>query len=113
MRISIQETREIKDLTAIGLNGIEWTADLVDAGGLKRDEASDAYIMTAESFKFWNQYIKDADADSDAIETLAAQMDLDEDAVRNRVYKACGNYETGQHHDARLLEIEAIMQENY
>jgi hypothetical protein len=75
MKIRIEETTEVKDLTIIDRkSNCEWTADLVEAGRLKRDD-DDNTIMTADDFDWWSEYISDHEVTEDEAEKLAEELE--------------------------------------
>lgn len=75
MKIRIEETNEVRDLTSIDRKtNCEWTADLIEAGSRKRDD-DDNTIMTADDFDWWSEYISDTEATEDEAEELASELD--------------------------------------
>jgi hypothetical protein len=47
-----------KELVAIGINGIEWTEDLLgNHDALNYDEEAEVYVMSEEDFKWWEELI--------------------------------------------------------
>ena len=52
--MTILVDREVKELEAIGKNGIEWTEDLLGSyEALHYDEEREQYTMTKEEFEWW------------------------------------------------------------
>lgn len=75
MKIRIEETGEVKDLIILDRKtGCEWTADLVESGNRKSDDAG-IIILTADDYDWWSDYIADYEATEDEAEELAADLD--------------------------------------
>lgn len=86
MKIRINETSEIKELSIIGLNGIEWTGDL-----LSRDDAlifnseTEEYEMNKNAYEWWKEYIDNFNVDEKAIEELAEELNIEVDDINLRL----------------------------
>lgn len=49
---------EVRELTAIGINGIEWTNDLLgNYDALHYDDELDEYAMTEDEFDWWEPVV--------------------------------------------------------
>jgi hypothetical protein len=53
---------ELKDLTIIGINEIEWTADLITASDFYNAETEE-YEMISDDYNWWKEYIENYEAD--------------------------------------------------
>lgn len=66
---------EARELTAMGINGIEWTNDLLgNYDALHYDNDTDEYTMTEDEFEWWEPVVKMLN------EINELEQDLDEDA---------------------------------
>ena len=116
MLIHIRETDEIKELRASdishGYPGIEWTQDLVEAGGLPTD-AEGISIMSQSDYAWWWKYINDMDADesdlNDLTDTLVRlSVDNATDEVRDTVADYLSGMDMEDHHSGRQRAIAEI-----
>jgi hypothetical protein len=75
MKIIIKETGKTANLTAIDRStDCEWTADLIEAGGLEHDEDG-ITIMTQDDYEWWAKYIRDNEQTEDDAESLADELE--------------------------------------
>lgn len=77
MQIKIKETGETKELTAMGYKtGMEWTADLIEAGSRERDTEDDNItVMTSDDYDWWTEYINDLDKTDEEATALAEELE--------------------------------------
>ena len=81
MKVIINETNEVKDLTIIDSgSGCEWTADLVsdDSSFDDYDREDGYYHISQESYDFWKTYISFYEADETEEKELYETYDADE-----------------------------------
>jgi hypothetical protein len=96
MKIRINETNEVKDLTIIDRNtGLEWTRDLLgNNDALNYDDDDEIHTMSQDDFEWWEEYINDYEADEEEKEELINELcevgldgnEIVEAAVENELY---------------------------
>lgn len=106
MRIMIKETKQIKELTIYGENGIEWTTDLLgNAGALKeKDEETEILILNQEDFDWWKEYIKNHESDEEEITELAEELNID----INEIYEQINENQTNDLNDEHTIKQEVL-----
>jgi hypothetical protein len=87
MDIRIKGTEDVRELTAIDrVTGLEWTADLISAGNLPRDD-NERPIMDAEDYEWWATYISDSEETEREAEQLSAEIGV----PVGDILEACGS----------------------
>jgi hypothetical protein len=113
MLIRIAETNEVKELRALDRKtGVEWTKDLVEAGGLQRDDEG-IHIMSQVNYGWWRQYLSDMDADEGELSDLTDELrrlgvDNATDEVRDIVADYLAYMDMEDHHKGRQRAIAEI-----
>lgn len=75
MKIIIKETGLEDCLIIVDKNtGCEWTADLIEAGGMESDEDGNT-IMSQDDFDWWKNYISDHEKTEEEAEELAEKLE--------------------------------------
>lgn len=97
---------EIKDLTIIGINGIEYTADLITASDFWNDETEN-YEMVEEDFDWWKEYITNYENDAEEIIKLAEEIELEESEIYNMINDYITN-DLNDEHDIKQFVIKKL-----
>lgn len=113
MKIRIKETQEVKDLVAMDYtqweSGIEWTADLITAPDFWNSETQE-HEMSQDDFDWWSEWIENDDRDQEEIKTLAEELEIDIDIIRQRIDE---NYtELNNQHETIQYVLNEIRDEN-
>lgn len=86
MNLRIKETGEMKDLTIIGSNGVEWTRDLLGNNNAAHyNGENEEYEMTEGDFEWWEEYIRDNEKDADEAMELAKKVGINESEIWDRI----------------------------
>ncbi|MCB2308884.1 hypothetical protein LGL08_20635 [Clostridium estertheticum] len=114
MEIRINETKELKNLTIIGANGIDWTNDLLgNADATTYNEETEEHEMSQETFDWWNEYINNNIMDELELVALADELEIEEDIIRLRVQEAVGgSNDMGDEHMITQNVFAEIREEN-
>lgn len=106
MKIRIEGTDEIKDLTICADNGIEWTADLIEAGGMPTDE-SDNIIMSQGDYDWWAEYISDTYRTEDEAKALADKIGMDYSDLMMEISAAMADTDMDGHRNAAVYVMDS------
>jgi hypothetical protein len=101
MEFRIKESGEVKDLTIIDKNGIEWTGDLLgNNNALEYNKTTDEHVLSEEDFDWWKQYIKDFNADAEEAEELAEELGIEESEIWEE-YNMMATNDLNDEHDIK------------
>lgn len=113
MQIKINETDEIKTLSIVDDNGIEWTQDLIgNAGklgvpdGFTWSEEEGIYLVGQDEYYWWANYIADHNATAEEARALAEELGVDLAEVYELIAARTGN-----DYDMHRWEAQQAMQE--
>lgn len=86
MEIRIKKTNELKDLSIVDSNGIEWTGDLLgNNNAISYNNETEEYEMSEDDFEWWNEYITNYENDEKEIEELAEDLEIEKSEIWERV----------------------------
>ncbi|MEG1482923.1 MAG: hypothetical protein RSA57_03895 [Cetobacterium sp.] len=100
MKIRIIETGELKQLIATGINGVEWTYDLLgNNSATTYNNETEEHEMSQDDFNWWEEYILNDEKDAEEITGLVEEFGIDESEIRNKIneYNAFNNDLGDQH----------------
>ncbi len=110
MEIRINGTGELKELRAIGTNGIEWTGDLLgNHDATTYNHETEEHEMSSDDFGWWEEYISDNEKDAAEVVQLAEEFGINEGEIWERINENL-TCDLGDEHQVKqnvLAEIRA------
>lgn len=117
MNVQITETGERKQLAIVDAqSGVNWVADLIGNSGAMNDgqfvwgDEADAYLCNQETYDWWAQYIRDAEATEAEATALAGELGISvADVLMAIDANQDGDY--AAHRDRALIAMEQLRDE--
>ena len=110
MLIRIRETQELKDLD-LSKNGIECTQDMLgNNDALHYNEETEEHEMSEDEYEWWKEFFKNLEADEVEVAELAEELDIDEDALWEKIYE-CMYTELDNRHSYIQTVLKEIREE--
>lgn len=111
MKIRIKESQELKNLIITGTNGIEWTNDLLgNNDALHYNKDTEEYEISQDEFNWWEEYINNHNADREEITAIAAELNIDESEIYDKVNQYITN-DLGDEHGIKQNVIADFRRE--
>jgi hypothetical protein len=93
---------EVKELNIYDDNGVNWVADLIGNCKLwsefEKDEETELFKMSEDEFKWWDQYIKDYEADETEEKEIKQEYGISTEEMNQRMADALQYTEMSYHH---------------
>ena len=120
MDVKIIETGEIVELSIRDVDtNIDWTEEIVGNNGgfgpakdglIERTE-NEPYEATAETVKWWQDYISGYEATKDEIRNLAEELDIDRADIRDYVGREVDIYDMDAYRALAIKALQALRED--
>lgn len=106
MQIAIEGTIRVENLVARNENGIEFTADLIEAGNLSHlDDGTP--VMSQADFDWWTEYIVNDQLTKANARKLADDTGMDYADIMMEISKAQANTDMDGHRNAAIIVLDS------